>query len=228
MHSKLIAFLGTVGAGKTTQINALATRLREKNRKVKTTFLLSGHIFAYFLEVFLVKIVKHKERDVYPIRTLFEEKPELFRSVFKIWMILDIISISIKYLIEIYIPSKLGYTVIVEEYLPSSIVDYLYLSKKINLEKELPTELLEFLLKLIYLIKPIQIIFLDAKDEVLVARWQRRGSPIQRPDYIKAKRTILQRIIKNISLSESLFLETGDKDIAEINEKIVRWVSSNQ
>ncbi|MBS7612610.1 hypothetical protein KEJ27_10520, partial [Candidatus Bathyarchaeota archaeon] len=84
-RSHIIAFLGTVSSGKSTQMRLLASELKRRKTKVKTTFLKAGHIFAYFLEVILAKILASKRKDVYPIRALIEEKPHTFRKVFKLW-----------------------------------------------------------------------------------------------------------------------------------------------
>jgi thymidylate kinase len=114
MRPYLIAFVGPVGVGKSAQMKLLAYRIRSKGLKVKTVFLLKGHYFSYFFEIFLAKIL------------LLDRKPSVFKRIFKLWLIIDTFSLCLKFLLEIYIPIKLGYIVLVEEYLPSTITHYLY------------------------------------------------------------------------------------------------------
>jgi hypothetical protein len=115
------------------------------------SFLKTGHLFAFILETSLAKIVANKRNDVFPIRALVEERPTLFRRIFRLWLGLDLISITLKFLACIYLPLKLGYTMLTEEYIPATISDYVYLSRIVEIPLRVNSFAVNYLLRLMKL-----------------------------------------------------------------------------
>jgi len=219
LQPRVIAFIGTVGSGKSTHMRLLYSKLKQRGLRAKTTFLKTGHLFAFILEVFLAKMVAGKRKDVFPIRALVEEKPHLFKRIFRLWLYLDLVSITIRFLVSIYIPLKLGYTVLVEEYIPATISDYIYLSKIIKFPLKINSFEIIYLLKLMSLCGPTHIVFLDAENDKLTLRWKLRGSFDEREDYIRMQRSILLRLSKELSCS-FLYINTGTKTIKETHKLV--------
>ncbi|MEM4005297.1 MAG: hypothetical protein QXM43_06635 [Desulfurococcaceae archaeon] len=87
--------MGTVGAGKSTHMKLLVADLRSKELKVKTTQLRVGNLWAHPLY-----------KAALMGRPIFKNK-----CLFKLWIILDTIAISFKFLISIWFPFKAGYIV---------------------------------------------------------------------------------------------------------------------
>lgn len=220
IRPSIIVFAGPVGSGKSTQMRLLASELKHKKIKVKLSFLKTGHIFAYLLEVFLAKMLASKRKDVYPIRALLEEKPHIFKKIFRLWLSLDVISISIKFLFTIYIPLKLGYIIIVEEYIPAVISDYIYLCRITECILKPESLAIALLLKLMRLGRFTQVVFLDAENDELRLRWKRRGSPYEKDDYLKMQRTTLLSISRKLSSSELLYINTGKQAVRETHQLI--------
>jgi len=220
LKSRLIAFVGPVGSGKSTQMRLLYSKLKQRGLKVKMSFLKTGHLFAFILEVILAKMVASKRKDVSPIRALVEEKPHFFKRIFKLWLGLDLISIAIKFLTNIYIPLKLGYTILVEEYIPATISDYIYLSKIIKFPLKVNFAI-NYLLRLISLCGPIQVIFLDAKNNELKTRWKLRGSFNEREDYLRMQRTLLLQISRKLSSYKLIYVSTEAKTLTDTQELIM-------
>jgi len=220
----LIVFVGTVGSGKSTHMRLLYSRLKRRGLKAKMAFLKTGHLFAFILEFFLAKMVAGKRRDVSPIRTLVEEKPRLFKKIFRLWLYLDLVSITIRFLVSIYIPLKLGYIVLVEENIPATISDYIYLSKIIKLPLKINSFEIIYLLKLMSLCGPTYIVFLDAENDKLALRWKLRGSCDEREDYIRMQRGILLRLSKDLSY-KFLYVNTGTMSIKESYKLITNHLS---
>lgn len=220
---RLIIFAGTVGSGKSTQMRLLASALKSRGVKVKISVLKRGHILAYFLEVVLVNLTT-KRKDVYPIRALFEERPNFFKKIFKLLIILDIISISFKFLFEIFIPLKCGYVVLVEEYLPATIADYIFLSKTISFPVKNISFALKFIEKLMSLAGPMKVIFLDADTDVLRFRWKLRGSMDESLDYLNMQRTLLLPLLKMTS-SKLFYIKTTNQTIKETHKQITDCLS---
>lgn len=221
--SRLIVFVGPVGSGKSTHMKLLYLELKRKGLKVKTGFLKTGHLFAFILEVFIAKILTGKRRNVSPIRALIEKKPHLFKRIFGLWLILDLVSITMKFLISIYIPLRLGYTLIVEEYIPAIISDYIYLSRLVEFPLKINSFAIRYMLKLMSLCNPTQVVFLDAKVNELSQRWKRRKSPDERDDYIRMQRTLLLQLSKSLS-SRFLYVNTETKTIMETHKLIISYL----
>ena len=158
-RSRVIAFTGTVGSGKSTHMKLLCSKLKRKGLKTRVSFLKTGHLFAFILEISLARIVASKRKDVSPIRALVEERPILFRRIFRLWLGLDLISIILKFLAGIYFPLRLGYIILVEEYIPATISDYIYLSRIINFPLRVNSFAINYLIRLMNLCSPTKIIF---------------------------------------------------------------------
>jgi len=218
---RVIAFIGTVGSGKSTHMKLLYSKLKRKGLKTKMSFLKTGHLFAFILEISLAKIVANKRKDMFPIRALVEERPTLFRRIFRLLLGLDLISITLKFLAGIYLPLKLGYTVLIEEYIPATISDYVYLSKIVNFPLRVNSFAINYLLKLMNLCGPTQIIFLDAKNDELRIRWKLRRSLDEREDYIQMQRTLLLQISRGLSSMNFIYINTGAKTLVETQKLIM-------
>jgi len=229
----LLVFLGTVGVGKSTQISLLESRLVSKGFKVKATFLKTNHLFAYLLSIFLVRLIINKEKYSYPIRTLIENKPELMKKVFTLWLALDSLSLSILFFIRVYLPTKMGKIVIIEEYFPATISDYIYISKSIRYPIKGLSSIIHYIQKLTYMGGSFMTIFLDTNTKDLLFHWKNRKSReelytniIIAPDYIGMQRSILLNISKKLS-HKLLYLRIDDKTIKETHKCIIEFLSKD-
>lgn len=193
----IIVFVGTVGAGKSTQVKKLLMTLKKGGTNASSTVLKRGHLFAYLFEIFLAKSIKAKAQDTpYPIEVIIRNRPDLLKKFFKLFLAIDTISIFYRFILTVYLPKKMGYVVIVEEYLQATIADYEWLSKLTGANKSvLFTRLLT---SLAVLGGPTYTVYLDAPNATLRARWVNRQSPIQRIEYIEMQRTLLFSISKRL------------------------------
>jgi len=221
---RLIAFVGPVGAGKSTHIRLIASRFRKNGLKVKTTSLKTNHFFASALTLILAQMLVRKRKDVSRIRALFEDKPRVFRRLFKLWLSLDVISVSLQFLLTIYLPLMVGYTVLVEEYIPATIADYIYIAKAMGLPFRSLSSTLNSMLKLMHLGGPTQVIFLDADADTLKFRWNCRGSLDEKSDYFSMQRSALLSLSKKLSSHEVLYVNTAVQTIEETHRLIVNYL----
>ncbi len=224
MLKGVVVFAGTVGAGKSTQMHLAAASLRSRGVKVRTAFLKSGHIAAFALEHMLVRISGIK-RKAHPTRILTEERPELFKRLFGLWVLLDLLSISVKFLVELLIPLKLGFLILVEEYLPATIADYLYLAHTLNYRSKILKWALTLLVKLLQIGKPVKAIFMDASDQELKNRWTARGSFEESLSYISMQRMLLPRLLKEFS-EDFTYMFTAKSSVTETHVAVINLVYS--
>jgi predicted phosphatase len=110
--------------------------------------------------------------------------------------------------------------VLVEEYLPATISDYIYLSRAVGFPPITSSFVVSFLLKLMY-VSPVQIVFLDAQEVELESRWRSRGSLDERLDYLQMQRTTLLSLSKKLSPCKVLYIDTTHRTIREVHELIV-------
>jgi len=223
---RIIVLAGTVGSGKSTHMKVLALRLKKGGLRVKTAFLKSGHLLAYLLTIFLVRVLLRRQKNVYPIRALIEEKPYIFGKIFNLWLVFDVLGICIRFLLTIYLPLKMGYIILVEEYLPATIADYIYLAEATGLSQRKVHSAISFLQRLLYLGGPIYTIFFDAPTLVLENRWKFRKTPSEAISYLRMQRTLLLSISKRLS-SSFIYIRT-DGNIKEIHEFIISYLTGHE
>jgi len=132
--------------------------------------------------------------------------------------------VSLQFLLTIYLPSVVGYTVLVEEYIPATIADYIYLAKKVGLPFRSLFSALNLMLKLMHLGAPTQVIFLDADADRLKFRWNCRGSLDEKSDYILMQRSTLLSLSKKLSSDEALYVDTSTQTIEETHQLIVNYL----
>lgn len=211
-QGKILVFAGPVGSGKSTQIGLLASELRKRGIRVKTTRLKTNHLLARLFTSFVKRVLGGKSDDFSSVRWLFERRPVLFKKLFRFLFTVDVLCIAVIFFLAVYLPMKRGYTVIVEEYIPSTISSYVYLSKGLNVSLKSLSPMFNFLLGLVSLAKPSLVIFLDSTNKDLKMRWRERGSPVERLDYLRMQRTTLLSLLEDfISIKEMILIDTNNQ-----------------
>lgn len=220
---RLIVLMGTVGSGKSTQVKLLASELRKKGLKVKTVSMKTNHLFAHFLSLilawFLIKSRKDPRRA--HVRALVEDRPEIFRKVFELWIALDLFSILIRFLLTIFLPMRLGYTVLVEDYIPATIADYAYFSEVLGFSSRFSSFVVTVVSMLIPAASSTKWVFLDAEESMLNSRWKNRRSIVEKPDYLQMQRNRILFQSKALSSCEVLYIDTTDQSVRDTHDLIV-------
>ena len=212
---RLVVFTGTVGSGKTTQMKLLAEQLRKENVKAKIVVLKTNHLFAHCLTLVLEYILFGGRKQAFVIRELIDKRSMIFRKLFKLWLVLDAISISLKFLWRVKLPLKLGYAVLVEEFLPAIVTDYVYICRTVDLPSRTSNRIIRFVSMILTSAGPMKNVFLDAQSNVLQLRWERRGTPSEKPAYLRAQREMLLRCSKMLATDGFLYIDTSTKTTNE-------------
>ncbi len=199
----------------------LASRLREQGWKVNTTFIKSGHLMANMFQVLLVRLSTRQKGSKPQMRVLTEKSTFLFRKMFRIWLVFDVVSICLKFAFCVYLPVRNGYVVIVEEYIPATISDYIYLNRILGRNHEQLLPILNILQRLLYLGGPMEVFFLDASLDKLRLRWNARGTHEEKPEYLGMQRTLLLTLLRKLSSDRICILDTGRQAIEETHKLVV-------
>jgi thymidylate kinase len=223
----IIIFTGTIRSGKSTQKELLAHKLRSEGFLVKSTFLQSGHGLAYLLQILLARTLL-KRKYLYEVEGLIYERRELFRKLFKLWLFLDCVSILILYLIRIYIPERLGRVILVEGYIPSTLVDYMYIFKRLKR----PMQTVNFLNRLTKILiritlcstYPLIAVYLHANDDTLKRRWKGKEDLNLHSEYIQLQRTKLLSFLKHACHS-FIILRTDSRSIKDTHSMIMNFLN---
>jgi len=136
------------------------------------------------------------------LQTLLEDRPSLFCLLFKLWLILDTFTVYARFLLEVYLPSKIGYSVIVEIGCADWIAFYLYLCRLLRLPSSATLPWTNLVQRLLRLVHPTRTLFVDAEASVLEARWRQRGG-VQTWTTIAELRELQYRVA--LSLVRSLY-----------------------
>jgi hypothetical protein len=224
-HVRVVDFLGPVGVGKSTQICLLRKRLSDRGYRVASTFLKTGHLFSYlFLRLLARGTAGHEGPEVAPIRALVDLRPDLFRRLFRAWLVLDVVSVVVKSLFAVYLPVKSGYLVLVEEGIPATMADYFYLCDVLELPLEDSFVAIRLLAALHAGMGPVAIALLDADKSSLRSRSVERGGFIEREDYVLAQRELIPAISRALSRETFLELDTTSRSRSETSDFVEKWL----
>jgi thymidylate kinase len=199
----VIVFLGNVGAGKTTHIYALSKALNKLGYAVHVTTLKTIFPFAQLTSPF----AKHNI--------------SLLRIVVGLDLVFNIVRLPILALIKtvVWPLIRKRQIVLLDEYLPGSLVDYIYngiiygivsvslTASKIIIRLFALLDLLNF-----------NIVYLYCDKEILPKRWTKRGTPPEKKLYLIIQDFVFAIFIKR--WSNILMVHSGKEFI--LNHRIIR------
>lgn len=218
---RLVVFVGTVGSGKSTQMELVAYKLRRKGFKTKVSTLKTNHLLSHLLTIAVQRILVNSERNPFTIGVLIERKPLVLKKLFRLWLVLDAFSISVKFIWDVALPLRSGRIVLVEEYLPAIITDYAYISKAVGLSPNVTIGVIRFLSRILSSPGFMEIVFLDASQIVLQERWKLRGSPREKAEYLQIQQTLLLLCSEKLSDHRLLRVDTTTQSVTETNEYVL-------
>ena len=119
----IITFMGPVGVGKSTHIQLLRDHLRSKKIRVVTTFIKSSHGLSYVLNRLLIAPNIHEVSYRGRVTRVYSSK-KIIKKLFPLYCLLDAISIAAKFFFTVYLPLRLGFTILIEEGLIMTLYTY--------------------------------------------------------------------------------------------------------
>jgi len=215
---KLIVFLGPVGVGKSTIIKGLVQEFKTRKVRAFTIFIKAFHGPSYILWAFIVRILGLKKY----YSPWFSIPKSGYVNLAKVLILISLyfdafLSIPLK-LVLIRLLKRIGYFIISEEYLYSTMFDYIYsfadLKMKDMLQKltHTPMKILNVLLNRY---PPDATVVLTANISELRRRWSIRGYGDPQLKYV-----ILQQIFLK-KLNNVFILDTTQMNISKVLNKLL-------
>lgn len=215
---KLIVFLGPVGVGKSTIIRGLTQTLRARGFKVSTVLIKSFHGPSYILWVFIAKMLGIKSGYAPWFVIPRSGRTNLAKVLGAISRYLDIFLLIPLKLMKIKLLKSIGYYVISEEYLYSTLLDYAYPISDLKRGSKFVDIPIRVLNALISKYVPDSTIVLIASMPELRRRWALRGYGDPQLRYVAMQYMFLSR------LSHALIIDTTSMSIKETLDKILSEV----
>lgn len=216
-RGRLIVFLGPVGVGKSTVIKGLANELRARGFRVSTTFIKAFHGPSYLLWRFVIRLLGLRTGWLAPWYVIpRSSRLKLTKMLMNFTMYMDALFVIPLKLLHIYVLKILDFYVLSEEYLSSTIFDYLYACINLGIKCKIPIRVV-YSLSIKY--TPDKSIIILSNYQELVRRWKLRGYGDPQPVYVKLLEFFLLKFghefYKNIFI-----IDTSNLKISEAINKI--------
>ena len=201
--------MGTVGAGKTTQIKLLKKYLEQREEKTVKTYLRSTHGTTFLISKFFQLLNAISDNKI--------STTEFHKRTQSIWNISESISISTKFLISVYIPYKLGYNVIIEEGLKMTSEHFTRFRPHFLGVNPILPPFIDVLDK--WMDNSNQVVFIiDAQDHVLIERRKTRNfRRFESDEFVELQR----QSFDNIQGEYVYTIDTTAKTIQDVHREII-------
>jgi thymidylate kinase len=222
-RGKLIALLGPVGVGKSTVIRGLTQALEVRGFKTFTLFVKAFHGPAYVLWVLTAKLLsldsRARTRHYAPWFTIPKSgRVGLAKVLTTLSIYLDtFFSIPLKLIIARTL-RRAGYYVVSEEYMHTTLFDYMCAIIGLKLRGKFIDIPMNIINALLNKYPPDITVVLRANVSELKRRWAIRGYGDPQPRYVLSQYAFLSK------LHHAFAIDTTNMDIAEILNKILSEV----
>lgn len=228
LRQRFIYILGPEGAGKTTVARLLSCHIRtEWSGRVKVTEIRSSHLYVYYFKNFLMRLGRF-EYYKYPREILIKRIDRLYLNRIIKFLIFAEFTAVILLILFVRLRSLLGYVVICTRYVIDTIVDLLAYTLVAPQGRLLVYKLITpVLLRLIP--KGSPIIYLNADYSTLVRRYEKRGSPIEPPNWIGFYGKVSHTLLRAISDHHKIIsIDTGSKSYLQVFREVLQAIFSKR
>ena len=206
----IITVIGPVGVGKSTQIQLLRNFFSANKLKNVTTYIKSVHGLTFFLSYIIRKLTKDK----------MDLRKKIHQRINKVWIISESISITMKFLLLVYLPYQLGYSIIIEEGLKMTIANYQHFRPYFLGVNPETVPFINTLQGWIESKNHLEIILDADKEEVASRRKNRTFRRYETSEY----ETMQRYTMSNLKGPNTVFIDTNNKSINQVHNIIVEHV----
>jgi hypothetical protein len=224
-RGKLVVLLGPVGVGKSTIIGGLTQTLKANGLKVSTVFIKAFHGPSYVLWALMARILGVESKYAPWFMIPRSERINLAKVLATISLYLDVFfAIPLK-LLKIILLRNSGYYVISEEYLYSTLFDYIYSGFDLKMRGRLMNIPIRVLNTLAARYTPDIIIIFVANIPELRRRWIIRGYGDLQSHYILAQYAFLNRFL--CGFNNVITIDTTGLNVKETLTMVLKVVYGN-
>jgi len=210
---RFIYIFGPDGSGKSTHARILASYLRGNGAKVRVVWIKSQHSIAFVLSRFLMR-VSPRFVSLNPENSIIQIHAISNGSINRlIWALVEFVSVVPWVMLRVYLPLRMGETVIAERYLVDSVISIAYSIKE-------PRFVRSFVARLMLRFIPRNglLIHLDSAYEEIL---RRRGAKADTEEYIEFQRSAYAMFSKAIS---ALTISTWQQPVEKTAELIRTYI----
>jgi energy-coupling factor transporter ATP-binding protein EcfA2 len=221
-RGKLVVLLGPVGVGKSTIIRGLTQTLKANELKVSTVFIKAFHGPSYVLWALMARILGVESKYAPWFMIPRSGRINLAKVLATISLYLDIFFVIPLKLLKITLLRNSGYYVISEEYLYSTLFDYIYPDFDSKMRGRLMNIPIRVLNTLAARYTPDIIIIFVANIPELRRRWIIRGCGDPQPHYILAQYAFLNRFL--CRFNNAITIDTTGLNVKETLTMVLKVV----
>jgi len=203
---------GDVGGGKTTHSKLLVGYLVRSGVRAKYTHIKGFHLFSRLLLLMILYFIGLNRVTAYinkcgisPVRIIISANPVLFKKIFGILCLFNLIDIVGVLIVRHYIPLILGLTVVVEDHIvgyANDMIHFIHFFRHHVREKNVPALPLLWigLRMMLATARGSNIVFLYAPYYELLRRYRLRFTSAEFPEYIASGRVAF-KLLRNLGLN---------------------------
>lgn len=201
----IIVFIGYVGAGKTTQAKYLEAYLKKRGQRSKFTYLKTYFILTNnLLRIF-------RGMNISRIGLYF-----IHRLLVVLDLVINVFILTLLALFRVRIPSKFYKYILIEEYLPGTLVDYVHAKLILRLNRKFLMRAIHVLLRLLYIDSTTIVLVCNVQS--LPYRWKARNTPSEAHSYLKVQEKVFSLWSKHVE--NTFYISTEGKSVKETNREI--------
>jgi hypothetical protein len=193
--------------------------MRGRHVKLKTVALKGGGILSWIPLWIVAHALGVPEERPYLVRAIHSVRPDILQKMGDFWVLLDFFGVLLQVLRKIALPVWMGYLVLVEDYVPSTIADYLYCSDALGfIKRDCAMKVSSVLTG--FICRRTRVVFLDADNATLSRRWRQRNSRVEPIAYVEAQRVTATLSGRWLHL-ETFLLDTSAMTAREVQSRIL-------
>jgi len=152
------------------------------------------------------------------------------RRVIKLWFYINTLELASRILLLRLLAKVFGLILLIEDYVPAIVVDYIYIVLRLGLPINSITEFIKILLQMYSKERPLKIIFLSASKSELIKRWYSRKRGEHSELYLSLTQMLMLSLVMKIfeSSNKVLIIDTSDKSVGKTAAVILNHVCSMQ